>query len=180
MNKVDQVNDPELIDLVEEEVRDLLKKYGITVFAQNIIGFPNTTITHDLKTLELNIELKPDFAWVSIFTPYPATDLGKLCSEEGLIDNFDCLYDTYHYKSALNLPHRLKIDILHKLFSLTVDYPELLPSLKRMLMKPGKCDFEELQEIFRLFREFKYEKVNRPDLELPDKVKGYVKILSDG
>ncbi|MDD4289766.1 MAG: elongation factor Tu [Patescibacteria group bacterium] len=27
LNKVDQVNDPELIDLVEEEVRDLLKKY---------------------------------------------------------------------------------------------------------------------------------------------------------
>ena len=27
MNKVDQVSDPELIDLVEEEVRDLLKKY---------------------------------------------------------------------------------------------------------------------------------------------------------
>src|SRR3989339_1659295 len=27
LNKVDQVSDPELIDLVEEEVRDLLKKY---------------------------------------------------------------------------------------------------------------------------------------------------------
>ena len=28
LNKVDQVSDPELIDLVEEEVRDLLKKYN--------------------------------------------------------------------------------------------------------------------------------------------------------
>ncbi len=28
LNKVDQVSDPELIDLVEEEIRDLLKKYG--------------------------------------------------------------------------------------------------------------------------------------------------------
>ena len=28
LNKVDQVTDPELIDLVEDEVRDLLKKYG--------------------------------------------------------------------------------------------------------------------------------------------------------
>src|SRR4051812_47294466 len=28
MNKVDKVDDPELLDLVEEEVRDLLKKYG--------------------------------------------------------------------------------------------------------------------------------------------------------
>jgi elongation factor Tu len=28
LNKVDQVSDPELIDLVEDEVRDLLKKYG--------------------------------------------------------------------------------------------------------------------------------------------------------
>jgi elongation factor Tu len=27
MNKVDQVSDPELLDLVEEEIRDLLKKY---------------------------------------------------------------------------------------------------------------------------------------------------------
>src|SRR5512137_1774565 len=28
LNKVDMVDDPELLDLVEEEVRDLLKKYG--------------------------------------------------------------------------------------------------------------------------------------------------------
>jgi elongation factor Tu len=28
MNKVDKVEDPELLDLVEEEIRDLLKKYG--------------------------------------------------------------------------------------------------------------------------------------------------------
>ncbi|HSR88815.1 MAG TPA: elongation factor Tu [Candidatus Udaeobacter sp.] len=28
LNKVDQVSDPELVDLVEDEVRDLLKKYG--------------------------------------------------------------------------------------------------------------------------------------------------------
>ncbi len=160
------------------DARDLLKKYDITVFAQNIIGFPNTTISHDIETLKFNIELKPDFAWVSIFTPYPATDLGKLCAEEGLIDNFDGVYDTYHYKSPLKIVHKPQVDVLHKLFSLIVDYPELLPALKKMLTKPEKCNFKELQEIFVLFREFKYEKVNRGDLELPDKVKDFIKGLA--
>ena len=28
LNKMDAVSDPELVDLVEEEIRDLLKKYG--------------------------------------------------------------------------------------------------------------------------------------------------------
>ncbi|OGY90408.1 MAG: translation elongation factor Tu [Candidatus Komeilibacteria bacterium RIFCSPLOWO2_01_FULL_52_15] len=37
LNKVDQVNDPELIDLVEEEVRDLLKKYEFPGDATPII-----------------------------------------------------------------------------------------------------------------------------------------------
>src|SRR3989344_4603985 len=37
MNKVDQVNDPELIDLVEEEIRDLLKKYEFPGDATPII-----------------------------------------------------------------------------------------------------------------------------------------------
>ena len=59
LNKVDQVNDPELIDLVEEEIRDLLKKYEFPGDATPIIrgsalkALQNPTAEEAKPTLEL-------------------------------------------------------------------------------------------------------------------------------
>ena len=155
--------------------RNLFKKYNITVFTQNIIGFPDTTIDNDFETMEFNIKLQPDFSWVSIFAPYPKTVLGELCLNNRLIEGFDDVYSTYHYKSPLQLPHREQINVLHKIFSLTVNYPDLLPRVKDLVLNPEQCNFEKLHEIFFLYRQYKYKQVLGLQLELPDKVKDFIK-----
>ena len=58
LNKVDQVTDPELIDLVEDEVRDLLKKYNFPgdttpIIRGSLASFTNPTDEAAAKPLEL-------------------------------------------------------------------------------------------------------------------------------
>ncbi|MEK7131371.1 MAG: elongation factor Tu [Patescibacteria group bacterium] len=66
LNKVDQVTDPELIDLVEDEVRDLLKKYG----------FPGDT-TPIIRGSALQALQNPTDEAAS----KPIMDLMKVCDE---------------------------------------------------------------------------------------------------
>jgi radical SAM superfamily enzyme YgiQ (UPF0313 family) len=154
---------------------ELLKKNKIFVFTQNIIGFPRTGIADDFQTLELNIKLKPDFAWVSIFTPYPGTQLGQWCLEDRLIDSFDGIYETYHYKSSLKVPHNAQINILHKLFSLTVDYPKILPQIREMVLYPDRLDFDAMHELFISYRKYKYDCVDNPKAVMPACVREFMK-----
>jgi len=167
-------------NITREQMRNavnLFKKHGITIFTHNIVGLPHTTIRDDLATLQFNIGLKPDFASVTIFMPYPGTELGRLCVKERLVKNFDDIYDTYHYKSPLKVTHRAQISVLHKLFSLTVEYDSLLAQAKALVLNPGKRSFQELREVFIAYREYKYAKVLKPSLKVPEKVRNFLKSL---
>ncbi|MDD5255431.1 MAG: radical SAM protein, partial [Candidatus Omnitrophica bacterium] len=157
---------------------NLFKKYGITVFTHNMVGLPHATIDDDLKTLRFNIKLKPDFASVTIFMPYPGTELGRLCIKERLVRGFDDIYETYHYKSPLKVPHRAQVNTLHKLFSLAAAYDGLLPRVEALVLRPGKYGFQKLQQIYVLYREYKYAKVLKPSLKVPEKVRRFLKDLA--
>ena len=56
-----------------------LRDNGIKMMTQNILGAPGETKEQMLKTLELNIAVKPAFASASIFQPYPGTAIGEYC-----------------------------------------------------------------------------------------------------
>lgn len=62
------------------------KKAGLATTSYNILGSPHETIDQIKKTIALNQRIKPDHVGVSIFCPYPGTQLYKLCVSEGLID----------------------------------------------------------------------------------------------
>ncbi|MFA5888884.1 MAG: radical SAM protein [Candidatus Paceibacterota bacterium] len=156
--------------------RKLLGAQGIAVFTQNILGFPGTTLDNDYETVEFNTQLKPDFAWVSIFTPYPGTRLGEQSLREGLIDSVESVFSTYHYRSPIRLPHRLQVDVLHKLFSLAVDFPHLLGAIKKVVQDETHTP-EELQSVFGAYRHYKYEAVFSPSLPLPPEVTAFLKRL---
>ena len=77
LNKVDQVDDPELVDLVEEEVRDLLKKYE----------FPGDDIPVIRGSALMSLENPEDEKWskpmqelmdaVDSYIPTPERDVDK-------------------------------------------------------------------------------------------------------
>jgi radical SAM superfamily enzyme YgiQ (UPF0313 family) len=53
----------------------LLRKHGIKSYAFNIVGAPGDTYENYLQTVRLNQAIRPDSFQITIFYPYPATDL---------------------------------------------------------------------------------------------------------
>jgi anaerobic magnesium-protoporphyrin IX monomethyl ester cyclase len=65
---------------------NLARSYGLKLWSYNIIGTPGEGEPEIRRTIELNRELEPDHVQVSIFNPYPGTELYKRCVCENRID----------------------------------------------------------------------------------------------
>jgi len=63
----------------------LFKEAGIETSAFNMIGLPCEKAEMIEETISLNRLVKPDYAFISLFYPYPGTELRKLCQENGWI-----------------------------------------------------------------------------------------------
>lgn len=113
-----------------------LKRHGLAVSTENIVGIPTTTLAHDLKTLKLNCELRPNYSQCSIFQPYPKTDLGKIAAEAGLFSgDYDELGDFYE-GSSLKVPHRRELANLQELFAVVSRFPALFPLAPALVRLP--------------------------------------------
>ncbi|MFA5148433.1 MAG: radical SAM protein [Candidatus Omnitrophota bacterium] len=61
------------------------RRHGLKVCLNSIMGLPDETEEDINKTVELNRICRPDWHFVSIFYPYPGTDLYAYCAGKGLI-----------------------------------------------------------------------------------------------
>ncbi len=157
---------------------DMMHQYGIRFSFQNMMGVPTSTFNDDIETLELNIRCKPWYAWASICTPYPDTELYKLAEESNMLpdDYLKNIFETYHYRSLLNIPHKLEANILHKVFAIVVEYPELLPVIKSPEFYKDTSDerVKALKKVFDAFKDYKQEKLCNANLKEPEIVKQFV------
>ena len=119
----------------------ILKKNKVHVMTQNLIGLPVPNPTKiDYDTLDLNIKLKPYFAWSSILYPYPGTEIGTLSMRIGYFDG-DYEKTSISNKTGTNLKisdkkEKRKIDNFHKLFSIIVQFPFLRPFTNFLISLP--------------------------------------------
>lgn len=65
---------------------DLARSRGLKLWSYNIIGSPGEGEAEIRRTIDINRELEPDHVQVSIFNPYPGTELYERCVAEALID----------------------------------------------------------------------------------------------
>jgi anaerobic magnesium-protoporphyrin IX monomethyl ester cyclase len=118
----------------------MLKRAGIVVFADNILGIPGGTLQDDLATLELNIDLDVDYAASTLCTPYPGTGIAKYAVENGYFSgDFDLIDDSYYTESVLSFSsasEKRQIENLHKVFAVVAAIPRLLPLAKRLIELP--------------------------------------------
>jgi radical SAM superfamily enzyme YgiQ (UPF0313 family) len=63
----------------------LAKKHNLEVTFYNLIGLPSETIEDFKETIRINRICLPEGNSLSIFHPYPGTDLYNLCNEQGLL-----------------------------------------------------------------------------------------------
>jgi len=81
----------------------LCRKLGIRTKSFNMVGLPFEDMEKILDTIKLNVAVRPDVIQVSIFYPYPKTELFKLCAHKNLISQAKNLV-SYFDGSILSLP----------------------------------------------------------------------------
>lgn len=69
---------------VEDAFRNT-RKVGINTLAYFMLGNPTETRKEILQTIKFAVKIKPDFAYFSITTLYPATDMYMMALEKGIL-----------------------------------------------------------------------------------------------
>jgi hypothetical protein len=115
-----------------------------------MIGIPGGSLKADLETLKLNIDAKPDYAWVSLCSPYPRTELGEFSSRQGYIDSgVENFRPTFHYTSPLKIRNKREVENLHKLFALAARYPFVVYFLRFLIRLPVRPFYSLIRKIFK-------------------------------
>ena len=75
---------------------EILHKVGIHWTGYFLMGIPTETRQDILQTLDLMRNIKPDFASLSVFEPYPGTELYNMGLAKGYMTDDRTLDDYYH------------------------------------------------------------------------------------
>ncbi|HAH31252.1 MAG TPA: hypothetical protein DCL44_02940 [Elusimicrobia bacterium] len=137
------------------KANSIFKKYKIKEFVQNMIGLPDETLEDAYKTLRLNIKCKPDCTWVSVFQPYPGTDLGQYAVEKGYFNaDVNSFNESYFTGSTIKMKDIERLERLQNLFSITVSFPFLLPLVKFLIKLPLQIIYKRIWSAHRIWSYF--------------------------
>ena len=150
-----------------------LRKYGIKMMTQNILGAVGETRETMIKTLDMNIAVKPTFASASIFQPFPGTSSLEKARDTGVLPTADInkLIDIfsestfYNHSILVNDPaERRWMEVFQKFFAIAVEKPILYGSgeLNKMMDPYLKDPSKDLTELEGRYREHR----NKKDEEL--------------
>lgn len=129
---------------------DLLHQYGITIMTQNMVGIPEETIDNAYETINLNVRVKPAYAWSSIFQPYPRTEIHAYCLEKGYLRDTHRQHASYQVESPINTGRtKREFENLHKFFALVIEFPSLRRLSRRLIRWPGNIFFNILYRGFK-------------------------------
>ncbi len=92
-----------------KEAFAITKKHGIKSFSFNIVGLPFETEEMARDTLNLNLELQPDFGKCFYFYPYPESRIHQLCLDYNLL-----LDDLESVSGILEAPSLKEVFMSHK------------------------------------------------------------------
>jgi radical SAM superfamily enzyme YgiQ (UPF0313 family) len=117
----------------------LAHKYRMNTYAFNMIGIPDETYENHLDTIKLNRETKPTRTQITIFYPYPGTELYRYAKEKGYIKDPVEYRDSFVSGSILKMKQfpKWKISMAYYLFLYNV-YAEqkfLLKNVKYIMVQ---------------------------------------------
>jgi anaerobic magnesium-protoporphyrin IX monomethyl ester cyclase len=140
-----QMSDEQII-----EAGRLFHKYGISIMTQNMVGLPEETIENAYQTIEINRKIRPAYAWVSIFQPYPRTEMHKYCVEKGYLDPQHVQHASYQVESPINTGMtKRQFENLHKFFALAIESPLVLKLSRSVINLPGNIAFNVIYRLFK-------------------------------
>ncbi len=159
----------------------LIKEAGILLVTFNMLANPGETFEDALKTLQINIRIKADYARTSFCFPIPKTRLATYSIEKGYLPPTygDSIYDLKDLgqeppKPFIPTQDANRLTNLYYFFNWVVRFPFLLPLIKWLLRIPPNPVFR-LANMMRLYLEKKiaglswitcyryYRRVGSPD-----------------
>ncbi len=107
-----------------EKAARLLKQEKILLETYNMVGLPRETLEDAFETLSFNKKIKADYAWCSIYQPYPKTDLAELAVADGILDKefWNNLDPSFFITTQMRIENKNEIINLQKFFALAVRF----------------------------------------------------------
>ena len=124
----------------------LLRKHGLRMNAYNMLNIPGETLEDGFQTVNLNVKIKTDFPWCSIFQPFPGTKYwDSLITNKSLNENTRLTAKLNFYSSSLvHQKDSRSLMNLEKLFFCAVKFPFLQSVIRRLVRFPPNKIFQYL------------------------------------
>jgi radical SAM superfamily enzyme YgiQ (UPF0313 family) len=135
-----------------------LKKNGLRVYTQNIIGNPGETFEMAMETFMFNVEHKVDFAECFLLTPFCGTDVYDYCIKNKYLEegtNKDNMSQSYWLGSCIRFKsakEKKKFVNFHKFFGFGVKHPSFLPFIKIIIKLPPNTAFVFFNRMYDAWR----------------------------
>jgi radical SAM superfamily enzyme YgiQ (UPF0313 family) len=126
------------------EVAALLRKYRIKFLVHQIFALPTETIDEAFATIDMDIRMKADSTWNTIFQPLPGTEIYRYCLDNKLLaSELETRHvDSMYAQSTLRQPFVREISNLQKLVWVCLKFPALVPLVRRLIRLPANPLFE--------------------------------------
>ena len=121
---------------------NLLHKSGIKFRTFNILGLPGESLEDALKTVQMNIEIKTDYPWCSIFMPFSGTKLTEYARNKGYLTEIDEQKSFFSGSTLVNHPEIKKLENLQNFFQTAVIFPKSLKIIKFLIKLPPNPIFK--------------------------------------
>jgi anaerobic magnesium-protoporphyrin IX monomethyl ester cyclase len=131
----------------------MVKKYGMQLNIFALIGIPGETLSDYNETVECIRQCNPGHVYLSIFYPYPGTDLYDSAKQQGLFTGTIVNPDMERTRATLNLPGFSKRQINHEyLFSAYQFYKgkKSLPVILAIILRTYFSMHPQLNIIYRI------------------------------
>jgi anaerobic magnesium-protoporphyrin IX monomethyl ester cyclase len=123
----------------------LLHEAGIKFRTYNIVGLPDETLEDAFSTVEMNIKIKADYPWCSIFSPFPGTALTDYAFAKGYLSptfEYAQISKSFFLDSPLNIPNAREKQNLQKFFQTAVLWPWTFGLVKQLIKLPPNFLFK--------------------------------------
>ena len=142
---------------------EILRKAGIKIRTSNMLFLPGEDFQKALKTIDLNREMKVDFAWAYTLQPYPGTDIYDYAVKNGYLSasfQFDDIDPLGLLKPIITVKDKRKMLVLHRLFHCSVHSRIMRRFLKVFVLFPPNPLFDLLYSFSLIHSYAEYHQVS--------------------
>lgn len=119
-----------------------------------MVGLPDETLHEVWDTVNINVHVKPIWAWISVYQTLPRTELAQYALDKGYLDSVDVAEsDAIFHESSImlrNNPEGKKIIRLKNSANLVIKIPFLKVLVKKIILN------FPLDALYRLMDKFLY------------------------